>query len=296
MVLTYFCFHKKVLTSQKVDGAIFDDVRERLVCLVRKAIACAVLCFVKKVIFWYALSALNPAKRVFMQPLSPTEIKRYHVLVVDDDAKLRTLLSSFLQKKGFLVSTAQNIQETEAALSLFRFQIILLDVMLPKETGLAFVKRFQKQLPPVIFLTACGAREDRLSGLSLGAHDYITKPFEPEELFLRMRSILRHYPLDKKEVCLAGWTFLETSGLLTKEGHAPQKLTSKETKLLAFLLAHQGKTLSRDAIARALSDRLNPRSVDVLVARLRTKIERMTNAPLMLQSVRGVGYVMQKAI
>lgn len=238
--------------------------------------------------------------RVNSPSFSRENLSYFHILVVDDDEKLSHLLTTFLKKKGFVVSAVKSTEDAEAALSFCVVDLILLDIMLPDEDGLSFVKRFventSQKLPPVVFLSARGEVKDRLSGLSLGAHDYMTKPFEPEELFLRILSVLRHRRRSCADARLGDWVFLKEQGLLVREGYKPHILTPNEKVLLAFFLENKGVPLTREAIQKVLPRAPNLRSIDVLVARLRLKLEKVTQSSFLLQSVRGVGYIMQKAI
>jgi len=217
----------------------------------------------------------------------------FHVLVVDDDATLRNLLETYLKRQGFLVSAVSRTSEARIALSLFHIHLILLDVMLPQEDGYAFLKK-RDSFPYVIFLSAKGEKNDRIKGLSLGAYDYITKPFDPEELVLRIVSVLRHHPLETSFL-IGEWCF-DGKLPLVKHNKFPfeeRSLTETEMHLLSTLCAHQGQPLSRAHLASQISSTLNPRSIDVQIARLRSKIENDPHKPRYIQSVRHVGYMLK---
>lgn len=224
-------------------------------------------------------------------PLDPP-----HILVVDDDARLRVLLQQYLGENGFFVSTAANTAEAEALLEVFSVDALVLDVMMPGETGLAYAGRLKTRVaaPPVLLLTARGDASDRISGLEAGAADYLAKPFAPRELLLRLENILargRSAETSKRTVLFGEYRFDVVHGRLTHAG-APIYLTSSESDCLRILAQSAGTPVSREAIARTLGDVHNERSVDVQINRLRKKIEPHPGKPIYLQTIRHAGYAL----
>lgn len=225
------------------------------------------------------------------------------VLVVDDDARIRDLLCRYLVAQGMLVALAANSAEAEDILSYLQFDAVILDVMMPAEDGVSFLKRIRtdKAYPdvPVLLLTARGEVEDRISGLEAGAADYLAKPFEPRELVLRLQAIMkRTAPISQDdtatELKLGSYTYdKKRSALVSKEGGVIS-LTESEKTLLDILIAHEGDTLSRDKLAALVGVTGNPRTIDVQVTRLRRKIEVDPTTPLVLRTVRGEGYVFSR--
>lgn len=214
-----------------------------------------------------------------------------HILVVDDDDRIRTLLKRFLQERGFRVSTAPNADKAQATLNSLAFDLLVLDVMMPGMNGFELTEAVRQHSDtPILLLTARGEAEDRIRGLSLGADDYLAKPFEPEELVLRINAILRRAkPATAaiKRVEFGGWSFDLGRESLMRDGDLV-RLTGGETALLAALAASPGQAVSR----LVLSERTGggERAVDVQVTRLRRKIEADPKEPLHLQTVRGEGY------
>ena len=214
-----------------------------------------------------------------------------HILVVDDDDRIRSLLKRFLQERGFRVSTAPNASKALSTMNSLAFDILVLDVMMPGMDGFELTEAVRKKGDtPILLLTARGEAEDRIRGLSLGADDYLAKPFEPEELVLRINAILRRAkPANASiiQVLFGDWSFDLAREALTRDGN-PVRLTGGETALLAALAATPGQAVSR----LTLSERTGggERAVDVQVTRLRRKIETDPKEPLHLQTVRGEGY------
>lgn len=215
-----------------------------------------------------------------------------HILAVDDDDRLRDLLKRYLTREGHDVTTAKDSASARKMLSTMTFDLIILDVMMPGEDGLSLLKgmREEKAETPVILLTARGLPAERIEGLKLGADDYLPKPFEPEELALRIGSILKRAAPEApaEEIRLSGMVFHVGKGELRKDGRLV-RLTESETQLLSILAARAGAAISRHELA-ALTAAGVERSVDVQVTRLRRKIERDPREPVHLQTVRGVGY------
>jgi len=224
-----------------------------------------------------------------------------HILVVDDDARLRTLLSRYLAEQGFRVSTAENAADARAKLRSVSPDLLVLDVMMPGENGLALTEALRRdhgQDLPVLLLTARGAPEDRIAGFEAGADDYLGKPFEPLELVLRIRAMLRRVAYAQPEtpvgpVQLGVVEFDPERGEL-RGGETTIRLTGGEAALLATLARRPNEVLSREEIAAALSmDEAGERAIDVQVTRLRRKIEVDPREPRFLHTVRGRGYVLK---
>jgi len=219
-----------------------------------------------------------------------------HILVVDDDDRLRELLRKFLSENGFLVSTASDAADARAKLTGLAFDLIVLDLMMPGESGLAFGADLRsRSAVPILMLTAMGEPEDRIAGLETGADDYLTKPFEPRELLLRIRSVLRRHPqgeAPRKEVRMGDVVFDPAREQLSRAGR-PIRLTSVEASLLSALSERPGETLSRDELISLTGAGGEGRAIDVQVTRLRRKIEPDPRLPRYLQTVRGRGYVLR---
>jgi two-component system phosphate regulon response regulator OmpR len=224
-----------------------------------------------------------------------------HLLVVDDDARLRALLQRFLAEQGFRVSTAADAAAARAALAAVAFDLVVLDVMMPGESGLDLAESLRRKgrEVPILMLTARGAPDDRVAGFEHGADDYLQKPFDPRELALRIRTILRRAappapsPLPQAPVQLgARWFDAERSELRGPEGTV--RLTGGEAALLAALAKRPGDVLSREEIAAALGmPEAGERAIDVQVTRLRRKIEPDPREPRFLHTVRHRGYVLR---
>lgn len=221
-----------------------------------------------------------------------------HILLVDDDERLRNLLRKFLVENGFFVSTACDASEARALMDLFLFDLIILDVMMPEEDGFSLAASIRKgslrlKNVPILFLTAMGETENKITGLSHGADDYLSKPFDPQELVLRIRAILRRsQPSETKSTLFMGNTTydLQTNRLLCKD--KPVALTTVESNLLKVFAHHQGKALNREDLIAEYEGDLNPRTIDVQITRLRRKIENDPKIPRYLQTIRGKGYIL----
>lgn len=219
-----------------------------------------------------------------------------HILVVDDDTRLRGLLQRFLRENNFLVSTAKDTEDARFMLSQYKFHLLIVDIMMPKETGLDFLAKLREEsLVPVIMLTAMGDVEDRIVGLECGADDYVSKPFEPKELLLRIANILKRAPSEKKEnqkLDLGLYVFdMQTKELMSKQGGLLH-ITPVEQNLLYILGAKGGQVFSRDKLSDLLGSGQSPRSIDVQITRLRKKIEKDSKNPRYLQTLRGKGYML----
>ncbi len=221
---------------------------------------------------------------------------RPHVLVVDDDRRIRDLLCRYLDEHGFVVISAADAGEASALLKSFEVDVLVVDVMMPGQTGLEFTQEFRKtQQTPIILLTALGETEDRISGLEAGADDYLPKPFEPKELVLRLNAILKRTAkkIDtQKPFKIGGWVFDPALEQLSNDSEIV-KLTSAEALLLKALGRSGGEVLSREELAKRCGVDAGERTIDVQVTRLRRKIEEDTKNPRYLQTVRGKGYVLR---
>ncbi|MEA1938721.1 MAG: response regulator transcription factor [Pseudomonadota bacterium] len=219
-----------------------------------------------------------------------------HILVVDDDARLCKLLCRFLADNGFVVMTAETAENARAKLRGLAFDLIVLDIMMPGESGLDLTRSLRDtRNVPILLLTACGDPEDRISGLEAGADDYLTKPFEPRELLLRIRSILRRAvaapePTGQKRI--GSWMWHPETGEL-KGPNGDAALTNIEASLLTALAETPGKILTRENLSEKSRIKGGARAVDVQITRLRRKLDDDPRNPRMLQTVRGIGYVLK---
>ncbi len=221
-----------------------------------------------------------------------------HLLVVDDDTRTRELLRRFLADRGYRVATAADAKEAQAQLDAVEFDLVVLDVMMPGEDGMSFTKRLRdaKRQTPIVLLTARAESADRIAGLSIGADDYLPKPFEPEELLLRVRNVLRRAPPPAppapKSVAFGPFKFDLTRDELTRGGEVV-RLTTAEVSLLEVLAASPNVPVAREELLRRSRLTGGARAVDVTVTRLRPKIEDDPRNPRHLQTVRGAGYVLR---
>ena len=216
----------------------------------------------------------------------------HHILVVDDDSRLRTLLRKYLSENGYRVSTAADAADARAKLAGLDFDLLVLDVMMPGEDGLALTESLRRQSRvPILLLTAMDGAEDRIGGLERGADDYLAKPFEPRELLLRIASILRRARRPEiADVAFGDFRFDAGRNQLRREGRAVH-LTTSEAALLKVFADNPGVILSRGQLNRGAGHG-SERSIDVRITRLRRKIEADPKAPRHLQTVRGAGYVL----
>ena len=218
-----------------------------------------------------------------------------HILVVDDDTRLRGLLRKYLSDSGFRVTVAADAAEARGQLSSLDFDLIVLDVMMPGESGLSLVESMRPaNRVPILLLTAMGEPDDRVKGFEAGADDYLHKPFEPRELVLRIQSILRRVPREAAapEIRLGDFSFDIAREELT-QGGSPVRLTTAETELLKVLAQSAGAPLTREELGKRCAIDGGLRAVDVQVTRLRRKIEPDPKLPRYLQTVRGKGYVLR---
>jgi len=226
----------------------------------------------------------------------------YHVLVVDDDRELRALVSKYLTEHGFRVTPAANGREMMNAIEVGRFDLVVLDLMMPGESGLVLCQKLREQRgPPVIMLTAMGSEVDRVIGLEIGADDYIAKPFSPRELVARIKAVLRRAAkvvADPDDLPLAyefsGWRLEPTGRILRDPGGAFVDVTSGELDLLLVFVTRPQRVLTRDQLldlARGRASAALDRSIDVQISRLRRKIETDPREPAIIKTIRSGGYV-----
>ncbi len=216
-----------------------------------------------------------------------------HILVVDDDDRIRDLLKDYLSDNNYIVSTAENSQEAKEKLNYINFDIIILDVMMPGQNGYDFTKEIKKKIKvPVILLTAKGEVENRIKGLELGADDYLGKPFEPKELLLRVKNIIdKKNKINFEAKFFVGEAEIDLNKMIVKLNSKLKKINNSEKKILAEMLANPGKTYSREEIGK-ISGIIQERSIDVIITRLRQKLEINPKSPKFLQTIRGSGYVL----
>ena len=221
------------------------------------------------------------------------ENNKLHILVVDDDDRIRSLLKEYLNENNFIVSTAENSEEAKKKLSYLKFDIVILDVMMPGQSGYELTEEVKKNIKvPIILLTAKGEVENRINGLELGADDYIGKPFEPKELLLRIKNIIKNtnkLNLDKNYS--VGQAKIDLNKMYINLRNSSKKINNTEKKVLIEMLSNPGKTYSREEIGK-ISGITQERSIDVMITRLRQKLEINPKNPKYLQTIRGSGYVL----
>lgn len=222
-----------------------------------------------------------------------------HVLVVDDDTRLRDLLRNYLSQEGFRVTTAGHAAEARQKMGAIAFDLLVLDIMMPGESGLDLAKALRRDSGvPILMLTAMGDSDSRIEGLEAGADDYLPKPFEPRELVLRINAILRRAPQaddvpDRPNQVRLGDFRFDLNRELLLRGEAPVRLTTTETALLRALAGEPGRVMNREELTRLCDIDGGDRTVDVQVTRLRRKIEPDPRLPRYLQTIRGRGYVLR---
>ena len=218
---------------------------------------------------------------------------KLHILVVDDDDRIRDLLKDFLSENNYIVSTAENAEQAKEKIEYFKFDIIILDVMMPGQNGYELTQDIKRELKvPIILLTAKGEVENRIKGLELGADDYIGKPFEPKELLLRIKNIIKNNnKIDLNSKYLVGDAEIDLNKMNIKLSKKNKKINNSEKKVLVEMLTNPGKTYSREAIGK-ISGISQERSIDVMITRLRQKLETNPKNPKYLQTIRGSGYVL----
>ena len=216
-----------------------------------------------------------------------------HILVVDDDDGIRTLVKKYLNENNFLVTTAENSEYALEKIKIIKFDLIILDIMMPGKSGLEFIKENKKNLEtPIILLTAKGEATERVEGLEIGADDYLPKPFEPKELILRIHNILnKTIKIEQKRVIEFENVKIDLNKLLIFKNNKEFKINETEKKILEKMINNPGKTFSRENIGRLINLE-KERSIDVIITRLRRKIEINPKNPKFLQTIRGAGYVL----
>ena len=216
-----------------------------------------------------------------------------HILVVDDDDGIRSLVKKYLNENNFLISTAENAEDAKKKIELIKFDLIILDIMMPGKSGLEFIQENIKRLEtPIILLTARGEPSERIEGLEIGADDYLPKPFEPKELILRIKNILnKTKKISQKRVIEFDKIKIDLNKLIILKNNKEFKINNTEKIILEKMINNPGKTFSRENIGILIN--LNKeRSIDVIITRLRKKIELNPKNPKFLQTIRGAGYVL----
>jgi len=218
---------------------------------------------------------------------------KYHILVVDDDDRIRELVKEYLNDNKFIVSSGNSAEEAKNKMSYFKFDLIVLDVMMPGQNGFELTKEIKKNSNmPIILLTAKGEVENRIQGLEFGADDYLVKPFEPKELLLRIKNILKkNKKINLDKINKIGEAKVNLNKMSIQFKNKINKINNAEKKVLIEMLANPGKTYSRLSIGE-ISNINQERSIDVMITRLRQKIEENPKNPKYLQTIRGSGYVL----
>ena len=216
-----------------------------------------------------------------------------HILVVDDDEGIRLLVKKYLNENNFLVSTSESAENASKKIEIIKFDLIILDIMMPGKSGLEFIKENKKKLnTPIILLTAKGEPTERIEGLEIGADDYLPKPFEPKELVLRIQNILnKTKKINQKRIIEFNNIKINLNKLLISNREKEHKINNTEKVILEKMINNPGKTFSREDIG-ALINLDKERSIDVIITRLRKKIEMDPKNPKYLQTIRGAGYVL----
>ena len=216
-----------------------------------------------------------------------------HILMVDDDEGIRSLVKKYLNENDFLVTTANSAEDASEKIKFINFDMIILDIMMPGKSGLQFIQENQNKLEtPIILLTAKGAADERVKGLEIGADDYLPKPFEPKELVLRIKNILKKTKeSNSKKIVKFSNIEIDLNKLIIFNNDQEFKINNTEKTILEKMINNPGKTFSREDIAKLIKlDK--ERSVDVIITRLRKKIEIDPKNPKFLQTLRGSGYVL----
>lgn len=221
------------------------------------------------------------------------EQNKHHILVVDDDDRIRELVKEYLNENGYVVSTGNSAEEAKIRLGYFKFDLIVLDVMMPGQSGFELTQEIKKKSNvPIILLTAKGEVENRIQVLELGADDYLGKPFEPKELLLRIKNIIKkNTKIDTTKINKIGEAKVDLNKMIIQLKSKISKINNSEKKVLIEMLSNPGKTYSRNQIGE-ISNISQERSIDVMITRLRQKIEMNPKNPKYLQTIRGSGYVL----
>ena len=216
-----------------------------------------------------------------------------HILVVDDDEGIRSLVKKYLNENHYLVNTANNAEDAFEKIKIIKFDLIILDIMMPGKSGLEFIKENKKDLDtPIILLTAKGQAQERVEGLEIGADDYLAKPFEPKELLLRIKNILNKTKIiEQKRIIEFENIKIDLNKKIILKNKTEYKINNTEKIILEKMINNPGKTFKRMEIGKLIN--LNKeRSIDVIITRLRKKIELDPKNPKFLQTIRGAGYVL----
>ena len=216
-----------------------------------------------------------------------------HILVVDDDDGIRNLVKKYLNENNFLVTTSDSAENASEKIKIIKFDIIVLDIMMPGKNGLEFIEEHKKNIKtPIILLTAKGNADERVAGLEIGADDYLPKPFEPKELVLRIKNILNKTKIiDQKRIVEFSNIKIDLNKLLIIKENEEYKINNTEKVILEKMINNPGKTFSREDIGKFINLE-KERSIDVIITRLRKKIEIDPKNPKFLQTLRGSGYVL----
>ena len=216
-----------------------------------------------------------------------------HILVVDDDDGIRILVKKYLNENNFLVTTSENAEDAFKKIEIIKFDLIVLDIMMPGKSGLEFIKDYKGKLEtPIILLTAKGQPDERVEGLEVGADDYLPKPFDPKELVLRIKNILnKTQKNDQKKIIEFENIKIDLNKQLIIKSNVEFKINNTEKIILKKMINSPGKTFSREDIG-SLINLDKERSIDVIITRLRKKIEKDPKNPKFLQTIRGAGYVL----
>tara|TARA_X000000368_G_scaffold362839_1_gene307704 strand:- start:27 stop:704 length:678 start_codon:yes stop_codon:yes gene_type:complete len=216
-----------------------------------------------------------------------------HILLVDDDDGIRSLVKKYLNENNFLVTTSDSAENAAEKITIIKFDLIVLDIMMSGKSGLEFIQEHKKDIDtPIILLTAKGEAKERITGLEIGADDYLPKPFEPKELILRIKNILKKtIKADQKRIIEFENVKIDLNKLLIIKNNKEFKINNTEKTILQKMINSPGKTFSREDIGRLINlDK--ERSIDVIITRLRKKIEIDQKNPKFLQTIRGAGYVL----
>ena len=216
-----------------------------------------------------------------------------HILIVDDDDGIRLLVKKYLNENNFLVTTAQNAEDATEKVKIIKFDLIILDIMMPGKSGLEFIEENKKKLDtPIILLTAKGEADERIKGLEIGADDYLPKPFEPRELILRINNIIKKTKKNEQvRIIKFENVQIDLNKHIILKDDKKYKINNTEKIILEKMINNPGKTFSREDIG-ILIELDKERSIDVIITRLRKKIEKDPKNPKFLQTIRGTGYVL----
>tara|TARA_Y100001970_G_scaffold290609_1_gene424983 strand:- start:5095 stop:5772 length:678 start_codon:yes stop_codon:yes gene_type:complete len=216
-----------------------------------------------------------------------------HILIVDDDDGIRSLVKKYLNENNYLITTSGSAEDAAKKIEIIKFDLIILDIMMPGKSGLEFIEENKKKLEtPIILLTAKGEANERIEGLEIGADDYLPKPFEPKELVLRIKNIIEKTKKnDQKRIIEFENVKIDLNKQLIFKNNSEYKINNTEKMILEKMINNPGKTFSRENIGE-LIDLDKERSIDVIITRLRKKIEINPKNPKFLQTIRGAGYVL----